>query len=64
MPWGGNGLGGIVPGAQPPLRAAPFPARFAATALPPILAPPAAYIVGCYADSSTTPVELMAFGIE
>ena len=59
----GNGLGGIMGGVQPPLRAAPFPLGVA-TALPTILAPPAAYIVGCYADSSTTPVELMAFGIE
>ena len=61
--WGGNGLGGIVPGAQPPLRAVPFPLG-AATSLPTILAPPAKYIVGCYADSSTTPVELMAFSVD
>ncbi|MEM7586116.1 MAG: hypothetical protein AAF560_22185 [Acidobacteriota bacterium] len=62
-PWGGNGLGGIVPGAQPPLRGAPFPLGVA-TSLGVIAATPAAYIVGCYADSSTTPVELMAFGVE
>lgn len=61
--WGGNGLGGIVPGAQPPLRAAPFPLGVA-TSLPVIAAPPAAYIAGCYADSSTTPVELMSFSID
>lgn len=61
--WGGNGLGAIVPGTQPPLRGAPFPLG-AATSLPTFAAPPAAYIVGCYADSSTTPVELMAFTID
>jgi len=59
----GNGLGGIVPGTQPPLRAAPFPLGVA-TSLPVVAAPPAAYIVGCYADASTTPVELMAFSVE
>ena len=59
----GNGLGGF-PGAQPPLRTAMFPMMPGAV-IPTIFVPPgAAYIVGCFADSSTTPVELMAFGIE
>jgi len=59
----GNGLGGVVSGVQPPIRAAPLPLGMGGfiTVVP---ASPAFYIAGCFADSSTTPVELMAFGVE
>lgn len=60
----GNGLGGATPTPQPsPLRIVPVPLATGAIAAP-LPASPAAYIAGCFADSSTTPVELMAFGVE
>ncbi len=66
-PIGGaaNGLGGVsgTP-AQPPLRTAASPLATGGF-IPPVAAPPAlAYIAGCFADSSTTPVELMKFSVE
>ncbi|MEE8526339.1 MAG: hypothetical protein V3T72_20575 [Thermoanaerobaculia bacterium] len=59
----GNGLGGVMSGVQPPLRAGPFPLA-AGGFLSTVPASPAFYIAGCFADSSTTPVELMAFEVE
>lgn len=60
----GNGLGGITAAPiLPPIRTAPVPLGTGAPVVP-IPAPPAAYISGCFADSSTTPVELQAYEIE
>ncbi len=59
----GNGLGGVSGAVLPPLRVAPIPLT-AGPFIVTVPAPPAAYIAGCFADSSTTPVELMAFGVE
>lgn len=59
----GNGLGGVLSGMQPPIRTAPFPLATGGF-IAPVPATPAFYIAGCFADSSTTPVELMAFGVE
>lgn len=65
--WMGNGLGGSLPPMGPgvPLRVGFFPPFFfpgsPISAMP---APPQDFIAGCFADSSTTPVELMAFEID
>ncbi len=69
--WTGNGLGASLPPMGPglPLRVAffgpPFlpPGTFlsiTASAIP----TPQDFIAGCYAAGATTPVELMAFGVE
>ena len=59
----GNGLGAISGVALPPIRTAPVPFTTGAPVVT-ILAPPGAYIAGCFADSATTPVELQAFHVE
>lgn len=59
----GNGLGGISGIPAPPIRTAPVPLGTGAP-IAMFPAPPAAYIAGCFADSSTTPVELQAYEIE
>ena len=60
----GNGLGGITAApALPPLRIAPIPLSSGAPVAA-LAAPPAAYIAGCFADSATTPVELMSYSVD
>ncbi len=65
--WTGNGVGASLPPMGPgvPFRVGFFPPFFVPGGpISAIAAPPQDLIAGCFADSSTTPVELMAFGIE
>ncbi len=61
----GNGLGANLPAGPPgfPIRGG-TPGTLSAGVLPAILAPPANYIAGCYADGASIPVELQSFHIE
>ncbi len=69
--WTGNGLGASLPPMGPgvPLRVAffgpPFlpPGTFLTISASPIPTPQD-FIAGCFAAGATTPVELMAFGVE